>query len=222
MKPIKLILSRTSERIEQCGSRFWGNPDLPTGYEYPAYLDDTGEPIEYQFVCQINMGEIAPYDIENILPHKGLLSFFAKIDHYLGDYDVKSSISGYVSSPEDVRVLFFPDVGQPGECAGFDEMILVDDDDREINPRELTIDFTIRPSDQTEDIHALLADPIYREWSEWEHPYDDWITILQVDSFSGEDFNLNFMDVGVLDFIISPEDLLSCRFDRVRAIVLSS
>ena len=36
------------------------------------------------------------------------------------------------------------------------------------------------------------------------------------------DFSLNFMDCGVLDFLISPEDLAACRFDNVRAIILST
>lgn len=46
--------------------------------------------------------------------------------------------------------------------------------------------------------------------------------LLQVDSFEGEDFSLNFMDTGVLDFLISPHDLEKSDFSDVRAIVLSS
>ena len=79
----------------------------------------------------------------------------------------------------------------------------------------------VRPSEYCED-HALMAEPTYREWENWDSPYEDWKILLQVDSFSGDDFNLNFMDFGVLDFLISPEDLKNSRFDCVRAIVLSS
>lgn len=53
-------------------------------------------------------------------------------------------------------------------------------------------------------------------------PYEDWQILLQIDSFSGMDFNLNFMDFGVLDFLISPEALRHADFSDVRAIVLST
>ena len=46
--------------------------------------------------------------------------------------------------------------------------------------------------------------------------------LLQVDSFAGMDFNLNFMDCGVLDFLIAPEALWARDFSSVRAIVLST
>ena len=55
-----------------------------------------------------------------------------------------------------------------------------------------------------------------------EPPFEDWQILLQVDSFSGMDFDLNFMDFGVLDFLISPEDLAKRDFSSVRAIVLST
>ena len=72
------------------------------------------------------------------------------------------------------------------------------------------------------DEHALLAHPTYRPWENWDAPYEDWLILLQVDSFEGKDFQLNLMDVGVLDFLISPSDLKQHSFDNVRAIVLSS
>ena len=180
MKPVSLVLSRPFDRVEICGSRFWGNPDLPKGYGYPVFEDMDGNPFEYQFICQINLSEIAPFDTENRLPHKGLLSFFAKIDRYLGRFDNGSSLGLSLSSPEDVRVLYFPEVGEAGENANpeFDQLVLVDD--------------------------------------------DGWNILLEIDSFSADDFILNFVDFGVLDFLISPEDLAARRFDRVRAIVLSS
>ena len=221
MKPIKLILSKPFDHIAKCKSRFWGNPDLPKGYEYPTYLDENGDPFEYQFICQINLAELAPYDIEKHLPHKGLLSFFAKIDHYLGRIDGGECIFGYISGTEDVKVLFFPEVDIHGDNPEFEEVILLDHDDKTINPDELQIRFTFKSFDDYQDDHALFAEPTYREWETWDYPYENWQILLQIDSFSGTDFNLNFMDFGVLDFLISPEDLANNRFDRVRAIVLS-
>ena len=90
MQPIQLLLSQPSEPIAPCASRFWGNPDLPADMDYPTYMDSEGQPCEYQFICQINLAEVAPYDTQQRLPHKGLLSFFAKIDHYLGKDTVQN------------------------------------------------------------------------------------------------------------------------------------
>ena len=225
MKPVSLVLSRPFDRVEICGSRFWGNPDLPKGYGYPVFEDIDGNPFEYQFICQINLSEIAPFDTENRLPHKGLLSFFAKIDRYLGRFDNGSSLGLSLSSPEDVRVLYFPEVGEAGENAnpGFDQLVLVDDDGRPLNPAEWKLDFsTGHESDYYHDGHALLAEPVHREWEDWDEPCEGWNILLEIDSFSADDFILNFVDFGVLDFLISPEDLAARRFDRVRAIVLSS
>lgn len=222
MKPINLTLSKPFDRVAPCGSRFWGNPDLPKEYGYPSYPDEDGDPFEYQFVCQINLAEVAPYDTGNRLPHKGLLSFFAKIDHYLGRFDGGSTIGGYIGDTDDVKVLFFPEVGLPGDNPGFKELILLDEDDKPLNPEELQIRFTTEPGEIYRDDHALFAEPTHREWKTWDSPYEAWQILLQVDSFSGMDFNLNFMDCGVLDFLISPDDLAAGRFDRVRAIVLST
>lgn len=221
MKPIHLLLSKSSEKIKTCGSRFWGNPDLPLGHEYPSYIDMDGNQIEYQFVCQINLAELSSFDMSGKLPRKGMLSFFAKIDHYLG-VDNDNFISGYISDTDDVRVLFFPEVGLPGENDNFEETVLVDDSNQPVNPTEYHIGFSLeRPSDYCDE-HAIMAEPTFREWENWDSPFEDWEILLQVDSFSGDDFNLNFMDFGVLDFLISPEDIADSRFDNVRAIVLSS
>ena len=75
MKPIYLALSKPSERVPLCGSRFWGHPDLPRGYPYPCFPDADGDPFEYTFICQINLSEAAPYDTEGRLPHRGCCPF---------------------------------------------------------------------------------------------------------------------------------------------------
>lgn len=217
IKPVQLILEKPLEKIGLGESRFWGNPDLPCDVEYPTYTDEYGTIVEYQFLCQINLKDIAAFDEDNLLPHSGLLSFFAKLDHYLGCYDVEASISGYISDPEEVKVLYFPEVTDD-----FREVVLVDDDDNPYNPAELAIKFSSDKPCVYCDDHALFAEPTHREWESWEPPFEEWQILLQVDSFFGDDFNLNFMDCGVLDFLISPEDLAQRRFDSVRAIVLST
>lgn len=83
---IRLTLKKT-ERILFCGSKWWGDPDMPENMQYPTMeVTEEGETYEYPltFVCQINCEDIAEYDKENRLPHEGMLYFFAAIDDYIG------------------------------------------------------------------------------------------------------------------------------------------
>lgn len=215
MKPIYLNLQKPKMKLEVGVSRFWGNPDLPKGVEYPMYIDVDGDEYPYFFICQVNLEEIAPYDVENRLPHKGLLSFFAKIDYYVGYSEVYGDICGSISDVDAVKVLYFPN------CGDMREVVLVDDEGQPTSPTELQILFSheIKP---LSDEHSLFAFPTHREWETWDSPFEDWEILLQIDSFSGDDYDLNFVDFGVLNLLISPEDLKKQCYNRVRAIVLST
>lgn len=218
MHPIFLKLSKPNHPVPPCGSRFWGSPDLPQGFEYPTYTDCNGKIRPYTFVCQINLKEVAPYDTENLLPHEGLLSFFAKIDNYLGYDDDETHIGSHISAENDVRVIYFP----TPDFDKFEETAFADDEDEPFPPAAWSISFTRLKEEECFDEHALFAPPVHREWETWDPPYEDWQILLQVDSFEGADFTLNFMDCGVLTFLIAPDDLKSKCFSHVRAIVLSS
>ncbi len=65
-----------SEDFKLGESRFFSDTiDLPDGLEIPELLD---------FVGQINLEELAPYDTENLLPKEGMLYFFQ--NPYLPDH----------------------------------------------------------------------------------------------------------------------------------------
>lgn len=210
-----MILGKPFGKLESGSSRFWGNPDLPDGFAYPMYIDDEGDEYPYVFICQINLAELARFDAGTPLPKTGLLSFFAKIDHYMGMYAATDIIGGSISPAEAVKVIYFP------SCDDMDEVVLLDDDDAQVAPAEMQISFS-HSVPALSDEHILFAPPTHREWENWDEPYEDWEILLQIDSFSGMDFGLNFMDCGVLDFLIDPEDLKNSRFGNVRAIVLST
>ena len=77
MNSIKICLEKADEDLFM-KSKWWGNPDLPEGFDVPDDLT---------FICQVRCDEIANYDEENLLPHKGMLYFFAAIDYYFGNFD---------------------------------------------------------------------------------------------------------------------------------------
>ncbi len=215
MNPIHLILHTPYEKLTSGSSRFWGNPDLPNGVPYPMYIDDEGDEYPYFFVCQINLEQLHLFAPGNPLPRKGLLSFFAQIDHYLGYMAASYGIAGFISNPECVKVLYFPSTD------GMEEVVLLDDEGQPTSPDELEIRFT-RHAEPLSAEHELFAEPDHRPWETWDAPFEDWIILLQIDSFEGKDFILNFMDFGVLDFLISPKALKEADFSDVRAIVLST
>lgn len=216
MKPIYLKLSKPFGELDAASSRFWGNPALPQGIGYPQYIDNEGDEYPYVFICQINLAELTSFCGDNPLPETGLLLFFAKIDHYLGQFAATDCIGGAISRPDAVKVIYISNLSD------LREVVLVDDDDQPLSPEALQITFTYEHDPLKDEDHCLFARPEHREWESWDHPYEDWQILLQIDSFAGMDFNLNFMDYGVLDFLISPDALARRDYSQVRGIVLST
>ena len=66
-------------------SHWWGFPDLNESVDWPANED--GDLLT--FICQIRLEEIAHLDSEGLLPHEGMMWFFADMDYFLGDMDAR-------------------------------------------------------------------------------------------------------------------------------------
>lgn len=79
------------EEIPIGRSKFGGAPDLPPEVEWPSWL---GRP--FGFFGQLNLAEVAPFDIENELPAEGILSFFGRF------FDESKNDNG-----EEIKVLHF-------------------------------------------------------------------------------------------------------------------
>lgn len=229
MKPVYLKLSKPFAELPMEASRFWGNPTLPKSMDYPQYIDDEGDEYPYVFICQINLASLKAFygTSADPLPESGLLLFFAKIDHYLGMFAATDGVRGSISDADAVKVIYVKDLSD------LREIVLVDEDDKLLSPEELEISFTHAHDPLSDDDHALFARPDHREWETWDgaapdaalasgKSFADWQILLQVDSFSGMDFNLNFMDYGVLCFLISPSALSRADFSNVRGLVLST
>lgn len=64
--------NKNDENINIGRSKFGGRPDVPQGFLWPQ--NDTGQPL--YFICQLNLNEVKPFDLSNLLPSSGILSFF--------------------------------------------------------------------------------------------------------------------------------------------------
>ena len=202
MDSILINLRETDEDLF-LRSKWWGNPDLPEGVDVPDCST---------FVCQIRCDEIAAFDKENLLPHKGMLYFFAELDYFFGE-------DTYVpdwEDPEDLKVIYIEDIETPT----FEEVVYVDDDNNPIALDALAIELS--KDEAYCDGNKLLGKPFDREWEDWNEPYAGWTELLQIVSDDYEDRSLNFMDWGSLHIIIDPEDLKNKNFDNVTAVICSS
>lgn len=204
MNSILINLKKSNEDLF-LKSKWWGNPDLPKDFE---------EPDCSTFICQIRCDEIAEFDKDNLLPHKGMLYFFAEMDYYFGNYDTYAP-HGYWDS-EDVRVIYVEDL----ENQEFEQIVYVDDDDNPIALDELAIEFSIGAAEC--DGNKLLGEPYDREWEDWDEPYAGWTELLQVISDDYEGRTLNFMDWGSLHILINPKDLKDRNFNKVTAYLCST
>lgn len=204
MSAIQIKLSETEEDLF-CKSKWWGNPDIPDGFDFDDSL---------MFLCQIRCEDLIVYDKNNVLPHKGMLYFFCDIAYYLGFYDEFDPPCGPLWNSEYVKVYYVDDV----DDESFKELIF--DDDYFPVIKERKIDFEIVGDDV--DGHKLLGSPSQFEYEDWEHPCEGWMNLLQVDSDEGEGYNLMFMDMGMLYVIINPEDLRKRDFTKVMAYIYST
>lgn len=68
---IRLVAERALPAETMRASRLGGLPDLPTTTSWPTNDD---QPLS--FIAQLNLADVAPHDVEGILPKDGLLAFF--------------------------------------------------------------------------------------------------------------------------------------------------
>ncbi|MFD1177839.1 YwqG family protein [Paenibacillus puldeungensis] len=87
--------NKNDENINIGRSKFGGRPDVPQGFLWPQ--NDAGQPL--YFICQLNLNEVKPFDLSDLLPSSGILSFF---------YDALEQPWGYDPNDKNgFRILFF-------------------------------------------------------------------------------------------------------------------
>ena len=194
---IKLTLRKT-ERILFCGSKWWGDPDMPANMEYPTVTaSEDGETFDYPltFICQINCEDIAAYDPENRLPHEGMLYFFAAVDKWLGYDSPTANDRG-----EWTRGHFVVKYAKNINFETFQSCMMVGEEGESLTEPELEICFE-QCDDDAEGIKLLgvSSNPVIGE------KYPQMINLLQLNN--NEALAMDFGEGSVLNLLFKESDL---------------
>ena len=201
---IRLTLNKT-ERILFCGSKWWGDPDMPENMQYPTIeVTEDGETFDYPltFICQINCEDIAPFDKEGKLPHEGMLYFFGAIDEWLG-YESPTR-QGMGEWPKGhVAIKYAKTIN----FETFQTCMLVGDEDEQLTEPELEITFSECGDDEA-GIKMLCTSETAG--------YPDHITLLQLasDAIGGIE-----MENRTVDLLIKNSDLGFGNWKKAKAVL---
>ena len=184
-------------------------PDMPRSMEYPMIPYDDGENDPMTFICQIRCSDLALYDTENLLPHQGLLYFFAAIDEYV--YNLVGNMNhegcGYYTGLSEWDPITYRVLYSPSE----EDLVANNNVDEGGEPYGLPAEkITFETSDNARlDDFKLFGLPFY---DEIEEQYPDYINLLQIDG--NDDWGMRLYDLGMICFLIRPEDLKALDFSK--------
>lgn len=207
-------------------SKFGGSPDVPLHFLWPTWNE---KPLG--FLAQINLEEVAPFDLDALLPKRGLLSFFADLDEQSSAFDHVTPDGGwYVSLFEqaDLHRTHVPKMQTL--CVVRSATMAVSA--KFTAPYRINATFSSGEIDNWFEMGDVLRGrtPQHQIFG---HPYpiqdnleyvaaqvtkrgelSDWILLLQLDcDEDGLDFVWN--DGGTFYFMIHKEDLANANFQSV-------
>lgn len=196
---IRLTVKET-DKVLFCGSKWWGDPDMPEAMEYPMTED-----YPLTFVCQINCEDIAKFDTEGKLPHEGMLYFFAALDQWLGyESPLENGIGEWPKGH------FVVKYAKEINFETFRSCIMVDEDDNPITEPEREIEFS-ECADDADGI-KLLGVPFYEEI---RMEYPDMINLLQLDE--DDELCMRFYDCGMVNLLMKESDLKFKNWKKTKA-----
>ncbi len=222
------------ENIAVGASKFGGTPDVPASFEWPMWQE-----VPINFMAQINLDEIAAFDVENVLPSSGVLSFF----YYQYNWEEEEPIlvHGLEEEAGAWRVFHFAEpLERTAGPAGWNNessnhigsgrmtaSLVVD-----LPPRPLGIsdDWTNEEWQTHESLiehfaieepHLMLGYPIPHWWDAridaaritGRGEPEDWKLLLQLNS--DEELSWMWGDMGSLFYLIHCDDLKAGDFSRV-------
>ena len=185
---------------------------MPDNLDYPELLltDEDGESWQdpLTFICQIRCEDIASLDPEGLLPHEGMLYFFAALDYFLGDIEAPSYPGMGTWQPEYFRVLYTPN------CEELHTHHIVHEDGTPATLPAEAINFE-RCHEHGDGIR-LLGQPYIEEVRE---AMPNRLSLLQIDE--NDRWDLTFHDCGTLNFLIHPDDLRRRRWEKTECYLFS-
>jgi len=194
------ITTKQTDRVLFCGSKWWGDPDMPENMEYPMVED-----YPLTFVCQINCEDIAAYDPEGRLPHEGMLYFFAALDGWLGyESPVENGMGEWPKGH------FVVKYAKEINFETFRSCIMVDEDDQPVTEPEREIEFSL--CEDNDDGIKLLGVPYYEEVRE---NYPELMNLLQLDE--DDELSMRFYDCGMVNLMMKEADLKFMNWKRTKA-----
>ena len=208
MNSIRLKTTYIADSLPIGSSKFFGNPDVWEGFEWPA-IEEDGELFDLTFMCQINCAEIAAFDKDGKLPKTGMLYFFYDLDEMPSSPSIEQA----------AKVLYYN-----GNIDSLRQIKLVDEDGEDLSVKEMKLEFEIVDAgylDDTDTTHLMLGIPSL-DYGTFYDSIDGWQMLLQIDSMETDEVVINFTDEGVLCFYIEPEKLENGDFSDVRIMQIYS
>ena len=185
---IKINIQPTKEDLTG-RSHWWGFPDLPEAFEWPCGRDSE---TLLTFICQIRLEEIAEFDLEGMLPHRGMLWFFADLDYFLGDLDASCGGTGEWEEGT-FKVLYSED------CSDLlTHEYYWEDGESAVLPAE---EISFEKTSETDFGFKLLGMPAMTEG--YENENEGLMSLLQLDE--EERWGLRFFDCGTVNFMVQTD-----------------
>jgi len=187
-------------------SHWWGFPDLPESVDWPA--NENGDLLT--FICQIRLEEIAHLDSEDLLPHEGMMWFFADMDYFLGDDEAQCHGIGEWE-PGAYKVIY---------AKGTDHLCTQEYywENGEVAVLEAER-MSFEPSEREEEFgFKFLGMPAMTEG--YENENEGLVSLLQLDE--EERWMMRFFDSGTINFMMPLEALLRRDFDECILVLHSS
>lgn len=179
-------------------SKFFGTPDLPDDFDWPIDEDE----YDMDFICQINCSDAHKFN--EAIPEKGMLYFFGCIANPLGEDSAPPVTPGFQNMGN--FAVIYDDSDTNDLLSGE----IVDENGDAVGFSELVINFSDKENPESEAFHQLLG-----EAPDSDDDISDYQLLFCLDSFSGDDFTLEFEDSGYLYFLIKKDDLLNKNFSKV-------
>lgn len=222
-------------------SKFGGRPDVPSDFEWPFWAEVAPLIGSYplSFFCQINLADVAVYDLDNLLPKTGTLSFF--LAHRDGgdcaySRDDRGGWRVYYFDEQKLERKSWPQEldGLTGIGCGQIEAVPIwtkceHEADATLTEEESQQEYAFisewcqfttsrsmhwmfgHPEEIQDDPRYFQAEPgtQYKDFKE----KDDWLLLLQISSDDEIDFD--YCDNGTIYFVVHKDDLAARRFENV-------